>query len=120
MGFGVVVEARDQGINVGVGRDLGRVEEEVSAPDQSRLLAQVDDALEEAFEGLDAQALADAGQTGVVGQGLVQRIPQVPAVGHVQARRLYQLALGADPLEEHDQLQLEEDHRVDAGAPCPA
>src|SRR5215204_1276778 len=33
----------------------------------------------------------------------------------VEAGRLDQLALGADPFEEHDQLQLEEDDRVDRG-----
>jgi hypothetical protein len=36
-------------------------------------------------------------------------------MGQVKAGRRNELALGADPLEEHHQLQLEEDHRVDAG-----
>ena len=48
------------------------------------------------------------------GSVLVQGVAQVPAVGQVEAGRLDQLPLGADPLEEHDQLQLEEDDRVDA------
>ena len=52
----------------------------------------------------------------MVGQVLVQGVAEVPAVGQVEAGRLDQLALGADPLEEHDQLQLEEDDRVDAGS----
>ena len=39
-------------------------------------------------------------------------------MGQVEAGRLDELALGADALEEHDQLQLEEDDRVDAG-PAP-
>ena len=35
-------------------------------------------------------------------------------MGQVEAGRLDELALRADPLEEHDQLELEEDDRVDA------
>ena len=67
---------------------------------------------EEAREHFDAQALADAGQAGVVGQRLVEGIPQVPAVAEVEAGRLDQLALGADALEEHDELQLSGDKRL--------
>ena len=59
--------------------------------------------------------LPDAGQAGVVGQLLVQGVAEVPAMGQVEAGRLDELALGADALEEHHQLQLEEDDRVDAG-----
>ena len=58
-------------------------------------------------------------QGGVVGQRLVQGVAQVPAVGQVEAGRLHQLALAAQPLEEQDQLELEEDHRVEARSPDP-
>jgi hypothetical protein len=51
----------------------------------------------------------------VIGQRLVQRVAQVPAVGQVEAGRGDQLPLGADALEEPDQVQLEELDRVDAG-----
>jgi hypothetical protein len=37
-------------------------------------------------------------------------------VGKSEAGRRDQLALGADALEEHDQLQLEEDDRINARA----
>ena len=37
-------------------------------------------------------------------------------MGQVQVCRLDQLALGADAFNEHDQLELEEDRRVGAGA----
>jgi hypothetical protein len=84
-------------------------------PDQTHVLAQVNDLLEEALEDADAEPLPNAGQTGVVGQRLVQRVPDVPAVAKVEAGRLDQLPLGADAFEEHDQLQLEEDDRVDGG-----
>ena len=45
----------------------------------------------------------------MVGQVLVEGVAEIPAVGQVEAGRLDQLALGADALEEHDELQLEED-----------
>src|SRR4051794_21028174 len=35
-------------------------------------------------------------------------------MGQVEVGGLDELALGANALEEHDQLQLEEDHRIDA------
>ena len=98
VGLGLVVEARDQRVEVGVGLDLGRVDVELPAPDQARLLAQIDDLLEEALEDVDAKPLPDAGQAGVVGQVLVEGVAEVPAVGQVQAGRLDELALGADAL----------------------
>ena len=52
------------------------------------------------------------------GSVLVEGVAEVPAVGEVEAGRLDELALGADALEEHDELQLEEDDRVDA-RPAP-
>ena len=115
---GVVVEAGDEGRDAGVGFDLRGVEVELPAPDEARLLAQIDDLLEEALEDVDAEPLPDAGQAGVVGQRLVEGVAEVPAVGQVEAGGLDELALGADALEEHHQLQLEEDDRVDGG-PAP-
>jgi hypothetical protein len=53
----------------------------------------------------------------VVGQRLVQRVAQVPAVGEVERRRLHEPALRADALEERDALELEEDRGVDARPP---
>jgi hypothetical protein len=50
----------------------------------------------------------------VVGQRLVEGVPQIPAVGQVETRGLDQLTFGTNPLEEHDQLQLAVDDRVDA------
>ena len=60
--------------------------------------------------------LPDAGQAGVVGELLVERVAEIPAVGEVETRRRDELPLGADALEEHDQLELEEDDWVDAGS----
>ena len=109
------IEARHQRVGVGIGPHPGRVEVELPAPDQAGLLTEIDDLLEEALEDVDAEPLPDAGQAGVVREVLVQGIAEVPAVGQVEAGRLDELAFGADALEEHDQLQLEEDDRVDGG-----
>ncbi len=87
---------------------------EFLSPDQPDLLAQVGDMLEKPLEDVDPEPLPDAGQAGVVRQVLVERVAEVPAVGEVETRGRDELALGADPLEEHDELQLEEDDRVDA------
>jgi len=52
-------------------------------------------------------------EAGVVGQRLEQVVAQVPAQGQAVRDYPHQLALGADVLEEHDELELEEDDRVD-------
>ena len=57
-------------------------------------------------------------QTGVVGERLGQVVAEVPAQAQPIGDHLHQLALGAEALEEQDQLQLEEDHRVDGGSPA--
>ena len=67
VGFGFVIESQDERRDAGVGLDLRRIEVELSAPDQPRLLAQIDDSLEEALEDVNAKTLPDAGQAGVVG-----------------------------------------------------
>jgi hypothetical protein len=116
--LGLPVEPGHQAIQVGIGPDLGRVEEQLLAPDQTGRLAQLDDLLEETLEDLDAETSPDPGQAGVIGQRLVQGVAEVPAMGQVHAGQLDQLALRADPLEEHDQLELEEDDRIDARPPA--
>ncbi len=118
MGLSLVGETRNERGDGGVGPELGRVEEEFPAPDQTRLLAEINDPLDEPLEDTYAQPLPDAGQARVIGQGLVQGIAEVPAMGEVEAGGLAELPLGADPFEEHHELQLEEDDRVDRG-PIP-
>jgi hypothetical protein len=51
----------------------------------------------------------------VIGQGLVEGVTEIPAVGQVEVRCLDELSFRADALEEHDELQLEEDYGVDRG-----
>ncbi len=108
-------ELRPQRVHRGVRFDLGGIEVELLAVDQPGLQAQLHDPFEEALEGLHAIAAADLGEAAVVGERLVEVVAQVPTMSEVELRRLHQPALGGDPLEEGDQLELEEDHRVDGG-----
>src|SRR5687768_8184681 len=117
--LGAPVEPRHQRIEIGVGPHLGGIEEQLLAPDEPRLLAELDDLLEEALEDREAEPLPNAGQAGVVRERLIEPVTEVPAVGEMQTRGRDQLPLGAEALEEHDELQLEEDHRVDRG-PTPS
>jgi hypothetical protein len=80
----LIREAGDQGVERGVRLNLRRIEVELASPDEARLLAQVDNPLEETLKDIDPEPLPDAGQAGVVGQRLVERIAQVPAVGQVE------------------------------------
>jgi len=50
----------------------------------------------------------------VIGQGLGEIVAQVPADAQAVGGDLHQLALGAQILEKEDELELEENHRVDA------
>jgi hypothetical protein len=48
----------------------------------------------------------------MVGQGFVEVLAQVPAQREAIGYKAHGLPFGAQILEEHHQLQLEEDHRV--------
>jgi len=85
------------------------------APHQVGFLTEVHDAFEEALEHRDPEPLPDTGQAGVIRQRLVEGVPEVPAMGEIEGGGLNGLALGADPFEEHDELELEEHERVDRG-----
>lgn len=108
-------EARLQGVQRGVGLNLGGVEVELLAPDQARLLTKLDYMLEEPAEDRQAEALTDAGQAGVVRERLIEVVAEVPAMRQVEAGQLNELALGADALEEHDEVEPEEDDGIDGG-----
>jgi hypothetical protein len=80
-------KARPQRVHCGIGRDLGGVEVEFLAPDQPRLHALRDDRLKDVAEDGQAVPLADAGETGVVGEWLRQVIPERVSVGSTDRRR---------------------------------
>ena len=115
MSCGVVKETGHKRIQIGVSSDFGGIDVELPPPDQAGLLTEVDDLLEEALEEVDTKPLSDAGQAGVIRQRLIQGVAEIPAMGKIETRRFDELPLGADALEEHHQLQLEEDHRIDRG-----
>ena len=109
-------EARLEGVERRIGLDLGGVKVELLAPDQAGGDALRGDRREEAAEDVEPVALPDAGEAGMVGQRLGQVVPQVPAQAEAVGDHPQQLSFGAQPLEEEDQLQLEEDDRVDRAA----
>lgn len=76
VGFGVVREAGEQRIDDGVGFHFRGIEEEFVLPDQSHVLTEVDNVLEEALEDVNAEALPDAGQAGVIRHVFIQRVAE--------------------------------------------
>src|SRR4051794_6693198 len=117
MRLGLVIEARNKRRDAGVGLHLRGIDVELAAPDEPRFLTQIHDLLKEALEDADAQSLPDPGQAGVVRQRLIEGVAEIPPMGEVETRRLDQLPLRANALEEHDQLEFEEDYRIDGGPP---
>ena len=97
MSLSIGREARHERVGVGVGSHPRRVEGQLSSPEQTCLLAQINDLLEEALRDANAEPLPDPGQAGVVRQLLVEGIAEVPAVGQVERSGLNQLALGTNP-----------------------
>jgi hypothetical protein len=91
--FGLEVEPGDHTTQGGVRSNLGRIDEQFSAPDQAGLLAQFHHVLKEALEHGHPQPLPNARQAGVVRQRLVEAIAQIPAVGQVQGGGLDQATL---------------------------
>ena len=89
------LEPRHQRLPGRVGLHRGRVEEQLIAFDQPRLDAQLHDPLEEAAEDLEAVALADARERGVVGQGLVQVVAEVPPERDAVGDHPHEPAFGA-------------------------
>jgi hypothetical protein len=84
MDFGLMVEAGNERVGIGISPDSGRVEIELAAPDETRLLAEIDHLFEEALEDIDPEPLPDAGQAGVIGQRLVEGVAEVPTMRQVE------------------------------------
>src|SRR5260221_7492800 len=106
-----------EGVERGIGLDLGRIEVEFFAPDEPSLLALLDNRLEEAPKHLQAVAGTDTRQTRMVGHRLIEIVAEVPAHTESVRRHAEELAFGADPFKEHDQLEFEEDDWIDARSP---
>ena len=67
----------------------------------------------------DGQTKPDTNRTqgGVIGQRFVQVVAEIPTVGEVEAGDLDSFAFRAQSFEEHNQVQLEEDHGINRGPP---
>ena len=76
---GFNIEARAHRIMVGIGFHWGAIEIQLLPPDQSCLLALLDNMLEEAPESIHAIADTNARQAGVIGERLAEIIAHTPA-----------------------------------------
>src|SRR5215207_6827027 len=107
-------EARRDRLQRGIRLDLGGVEVELFAPHKAGFYALLHDLLEEAAEASKTVAIPDPGKAGVVGQGLVEVVSQVPADAKAVGDDGHQLTLASQSLEEKDKLELEKHYRIDA------
>jgi hypothetical protein len=112
-------KARRQRIDRRVGEHMGGIEVEFAPPDQAGLLTLLDNSIEEAAKHFHPVARADARQARMVGQRFIQIEPQVPAHTQAVGSMTQQLAFRANPLKEHDQLELEEDFWINACSSSP-
>lgn len=108
-------KTRQHLVAVGVSLDQGSVGVQLLAPHQSFVLAPVNDLLKELAEDVDAVAVTNTSHRGVVGQGLVQVVAEIPAHTETVGANPLKLALRAHPFEEQNELELKEHDRVDRG-----
>jgi len=107
-------------IDCGIGRDISRIDGQLLPPRQARRDALLDDDLEEAAEHDQPVSLAKARQARVIGQRLGQGVAHVPAQAQPVRCHAHKLTFRAQSLKEKDQLELEEDDRVDRRSPDPS
>src|SRR5207247_1606882 len=108
-------KARSERIQVGVRVDLRAINVQLSPPDQLLLLALLDNGVEETAKDVHAIALADARQAGMIWQGFVQIVSDVPSDAEPIRCMPHELPFGAYSLEEHHELQFEEDNGINRG-----
>ena len=77
------------------------------------LFGLLDDVVEKATKEIDAVAVTDLGQAGVIRQWLMQVIAEIPSQTEAVGGDDHELAFRADALEKHDELELEKHDRVD-------
>src|SRR5262249_19813426 len=104
-----------EGLHGSVAGNASRIGQHLLAPDTTRFLAEADHMLKDAAQAIKTEALPDAGETGGIGQRLVQTVAELPPDTEAIRGQGKELALRAKPLEEHHQVELEEDHGIDAG-----
>src|SRR6266567_4442118 len=99
-----------------IGLHFSRIDVEFLPPDQSGLLTLLHNRLKEAAKDVDPIALTNARETGMVGQGLVQIVANIPPHAEPICCMAHQLPFRADALKEHHQLQFEEHNGVNRRA----
>lgn len=108
--------AGDQFIHADIGADQTGVDVDGFSRDQSRRLALLHDTGEYPAEHALASTLPDAGQGGMIRQGLVQRVADEPADRQIDLRLAYQPSILNDPGKEASQHQAHSNLGIDTGA----
>jgi hypothetical protein len=72
----------------------------------------LDDGLEEASKDVQAIALADFAETRMIGQRLIQIVPEIPSDAQSICHLAHEQALRPYIFKEHHQLQFEEHYRI--------
>ena len=108
--------AGDERVHGGIGAHFGRIEDQLVAPNESRVNTLLDNRLEEAPEDRQAQPGTNPAERGMVRQRFVEVVARGPAHRQVVADLLHELPLGAETGEEDQQLSAEEDFGIDRGA----
>src|SRR6266852_8278994 len=96
-----------EGVGGSIGGYFRPVEIEFLAPDESCLLALLHNPLKEAAKHVHAVPSANACQTGMIWQGLVQIIANIPTDAEPVSSVPHELPFRTETLEKHDQLELE-------------
>lgn len=96
-------------IHIRVGVHFGRIKVELSAPDKFGLNALLHNRFEEVAKHRQAIARADAGEAGVVRQGFVEIVPEIPSDAQAVLRVAHEEALRTNAFKKHHQLQFEKD-----------
>src|SRR5215211_9529017 len=104
----LLVESRSDRLQGGIGVYLGGIEVELLAPDQACLDTQLHDPLEELAEHRETEAIADAGEAGVIGQSLEEIVAHVPPCGEAVGDDAHQFSLATNTFMKHDWLQAKE------------
>src|SRR6266852_2805061 len=94
-------KASHERIHSGIRIHLGRIDVEFLAPHELGLLALVHDGIKETAKDREPIPGPNAAQTGMVRQGLVEIIAEIPANAKAVGRLEHELALGSDALKEH-------------------
>src|SRR5258708_5773410 len=94
-------KTRSERIQIGIGIDLCRVEIQLLAPHQLRLLTLLDNGIEELPKHLQAVPQADLAETGMIGQRLIQIVPEIPSDAQSIRDLTHEQAFRADIFKKH-------------------